>query len=185
MGKLIIVRHGETEANRGRVVAASGDIPLNETGRQQALESAQRIAKHFHPKRIISSHFLRARQTAEIIAAELQLPAEVWDDIHERELGSLKGEPYTKELELALQDANFDPTKKWNWRPPGGESFEDIRERTASAFERLRARGLLTKKELAASMQRLLDAKRIVVVTVGSKSRQRSHLEVVAKTTLH
>lgn len=41
------------------------------------------------------------------------------------------------------------------------------------------------KKELAASMQRLLDAKRIVVVTVGSKSRQRSHLEVVAKTTLH
>jgi hypothetical protein len=47
-----------------------------------------------------------------------------------------------------------------------------------------KAKGV-TKKELAAGMQRLLDAKRIVVVTVGSKTRQRSHLEVVAKTTMH
>lgn len=47
-----------------------------------------------------------------------------------------------------------------------------------------KAKGV-TKQELAASMQRLLDTKRIVVVTVGPKSRQRSHLEVVAKTTMH
>lgn len=42
-----------------------------------------------------------------------------------------------------------------------------------------------TKKQLAASMQRLLDSERIKVVTEGSPSRQRSRLVVTDKATIH
>lgn len=138
MGKLIIVRHGESEANRDKVFATSGDVPLTEAGLVQARQSAMRIAKRFFPKRVISSTFLRACQTAAIIAAEIDVPVEVFDGIHERNLGCLKGQPYARHLELALQDADYDPARKWLWRPPGGESYEDVRQRVVPAFERLR-----------------------------------------------
>jgi broad specificity phosphatase PhoE len=139
MGKLIIVRHGESEANRDKVFATSGEVPLTEAGRAQALHSAAQIAKRFLPKRIISSTFLRARQTADIIAKELDLAVEVYADIHERNLGSLKGQPYDRQFELAQQDAEYDPERKWLWRPPGGESYEDVRKRVLPAFDRLRS----------------------------------------------
>jgi broad specificity phosphatase PhoE len=137
-GKLIFVRHGETDANRERIFAISDDIPLNETGRRQAYESATRIAKRFCPQRVLSSYFLRARQSAEIIAKELELPLGIFDGIHERDLGCLKGEPYEKELELAEQDPEYDSSRKWLWRPLGGESFEDVRLRVGDALEALR-----------------------------------------------
>jgi broad specificity phosphatase PhoE len=139
MGKFIMVRHGESEANRDRVFATSGDVPLTDAGRMQAHESAGRIAKSFKPVRVVSSTFLRARQSAEIIAAELHLPAQVFEGIHERNLGCLKGEPYAKHFELALQDPAYDPIRKWLWRPPEGESYEDVRQRVVPAFDRLRA----------------------------------------------
>jgi broad specificity phosphatase PhoE len=139
MGRLIIVRHGESEANRDKVFATSGDVPLTETGLAQARESAARIAKRFAPKRVISSTFRRARQTAAIIAAELGVPVEVFGGIHERNLGSLKGQPYGRHLDLALQDTEYDPARKWLWRPPDGESYEDVRRRVVPAFERLRS----------------------------------------------
>jgi broad specificity phosphatase PhoE len=137
-GRLIFVRHGETDANRTHTFAVSGDIPLNENGRRQARETALRIVKQFKPQRILSSEFLRARQSAEIISEELKLPLEIFEGIHERDLGCLKGEPYEKELEMAQLDTLFDASQRWLWRPPQGESFEDVRVRVASAIEKLR-----------------------------------------------
>jgi broad specificity phosphatase PhoE len=137
-GRLIFVRHGETDANRERIFAISGNISLNETGRKQACKTAARIAKQFRPQRVLSSYFLRARQSAEIIATELKLPLGIVDGIHERDLGCLKGEPYERELDLAEQDPAYDRSRKWLWRPPGGESFEDVRLRVGDAIEELR-----------------------------------------------
>jgi RecA-family ATPase len=54
----------------------------------------------------------------------------------------------------------------------------------AKMVEHPKAKGF-TKKQLAASMQRLLDAKRIKVITEGSKSRQRSRLVIIKPTTVH
>jgi RecA-family ATPase len=54
----------------------------------------------------------------------------------------------------------------------------------AKMAEHPKAKGF-TKKQLAASMQRLLDAKCIKVVTEGSKSRQRSKLVKTDQPTVH
>lgn len=138
MGRFILVRHGESEANRDQLYAASGDVPLTSRGRRQAQELAQRISQDFAPSRIITSTFLRARDTAAIIAAELKLPVEIFEGIHERDLGDLKGQPYPKQTEAASLDPAYDPARRWLWRPPGGESFDDVRARVIPVFEQLR-----------------------------------------------
>jgi broad specificity phosphatase PhoE len=140
MGKLIMVRHGESEGNRERRFTISPEVPLTELGQRQAREVAERIARLFKPEAIISSPFTRARQTSEIIGAELKIPIEVVQDLHERDLGRLKGHSYDALRELLRQDPAYDPRQGWLWKPEGGESFEEVRRRVVAAVERLRER---------------------------------------------
>lgn len=139
-GKLIMVRHGESEGNRDRRFTVSSEVSLTELGRRQAHEAAQRIARTFRPEIVISSPFARARQTSEIIAAELKLPIEVVQDIHERDLGTLKGHSYDDLREVARNDPSYNPAQGWLWRPAGGESYEDVRRRVIAAVENLLAK---------------------------------------------
>ena len=142
MGRLILVRHGESTANRDRCFTITDDVPLTDLGRQQASETALRIARRFAPASVISSTFARARETAQIIAAELRLETEVVADLHERNFGCLKGQPYEAFTELVLHDPVYDPAKDWLWRPEGGESHEDVRSRVITVIEEVRMRYL-------------------------------------------
>jgi len=135
MGKLIMVRHGKSEANRSLIFAASGEVQLTEVGRRQAQELVERISSRFRPERVVSSKFKRALQTAEIIAAGLQLPLEVFDGLQERDLGYLKGRPWAERPEASAEAANFLKTEEqWLWRPEGGESYEDVRQRAVAVL---------------------------------------------------
>jgi len=120
---IILVRHGETEANRRRCFADSNKIPLNETGRMQAQKLATRLAREFRPELLFSSDFARARETSEIIGGVLGLETEVIAGIHERDFGRLKGLPY----EQMQGDVAHD-----------GESLEDVQLRAAPVLEALR-----------------------------------------------
>jgi broad specificity phosphatase PhoE len=139
-GRFIMVRHGESEGNRDRRFTISSDVPLTELGRRQAFDAARRIKLKFKPERIISSPFARARQTSEIIAAELALPVEIVNELHERDLGALKGHSYDLLREVVKQDPLYDPNNGWAWRPEGGESYEDVRKRVIGAIDQLRSR---------------------------------------------
>lgn len=123
-GKLILVRHGETAANVRRVFADSDDIPLTETGILQAAQLAERLAREFRPHVLVSSQFLRARQTGEIIGRVLGLTPEHVSGIHERDFGDLKGHPYAR-----LGEA-----------PHSAEALESVRLRAIAAIEGLRER---------------------------------------------
>lgn len=132
-GKIILVRHGETEANRRRCFADSDEIPLTDTGRLQARQVALRLAREFRPAALFSSVFTRARETSEIVADALGLWAEAIEGIHERDFGSLRGHPYERLGEMM----NGGPRL---WKPEGGESLEDVRARVAPVMEMLRLR---------------------------------------------
>jgi broad specificity phosphatase PhoE len=131
-GRFILVRHGETEANRRRCFADSDEIPLSETGLRQAREVALVLATKFHAQVLVSSHFLRARQTSEIIAEALGLTAECIPGLHERDFGCLKGLPYER-----MPSGEDQP---WLWKPEGGESLDEVRLRAIEALEALRVR---------------------------------------------
>ncbi len=140
MGTIILVRHGESVANRDRHFAESGENPLTELGLQQARELAPVVASRFRPAKILSSAFLRARQTAAILSGHLRLPVEVIEGIHERDFGSLKGLPYQHYWDMKRADPLYDPARDWIWEPPDGESREAVRVRVIAALERVAAR---------------------------------------------
>ena len=85
------MRHGETEWNRiGRVQGLS-DIPLNETGREQARHAGRRLAAE-HCDAVATSPLSRAADTAAIVAAEIGLPEpEVVPALVERNYGEAEG----------------------------------------------------------------------------------------------
>ena len=139
-GKVILVRHGETEANRRKWFAESDDIPLTETGRRQAQELAARLADEFRPQILCSSEFARARETSAIVAAVLGLQPETIPGIHERNFGFLKGHPYDRMGEAMSADPLYDPVRSWEWTPAGGESLDDVRRRAMAALSATRAR---------------------------------------------
>ena len=48
MGRVILVRHGETEFNRTDRFRGRIDVPLNETGLRQAEMAARAIRERYH-----------------------------------------------------------------------------------------------------------------------------------------
>jgi broad specificity phosphatase PhoE len=125
-GRIVLVRHGETEANLRRCFADSDDVPLTDEGRRQSRELAFRLSREFCPEVLVSSHFLRARETCEIIGRVLGLPTEAIPGIHERDFGSLKGQPY----ELLGEAPDCESL----------ESLAAVRRRAMQVIEALRVR---------------------------------------------
>jgi broad specificity phosphatase PhoE len=76
MGKLILVRHGHTCLNvPGRDERLRGwlDLPLDDQGLQEAVETAGRLAD-YPVEAIYSSDLRRARQTAEVLRRRTRAP---------------------------------------------------------------------------------------------------------------
>ena len=131
MGKLIMVRHGESEGNAIRRFTTSGEAKITDLGRRQALEAAVRIKLKFQPILVIASTFARARETGLIIAAELGIPIEYEQQFREMSLGDLAGKPY----DSIANDPTFDPKRSWVWRAPNGESHEDVMKRVGPVLD--------------------------------------------------
>lgn len=136
MGKLILVRHGESRGNRDRIFAIEpADLPLTDLGYQQAREAGRQIAASFKSEVVVASPFLRARETARVIAEILQLPTQIEPQLYERDVGVLKGQSYDS---LAIVD-DYDHAEPWAWKPEGGESYEEVRARVGPVLDRLAA----------------------------------------------
>lgn len=139
MGTLILVRHGESLANRGRIFAED-HTPLSDLGRKQALEVAGHLMARFHPRGLVSSPLVRARQTAEIIGQTLGLAVEIVPGLEEADFGFLKGQSYEVYHRHILTDPTFDRHAIWRWAPQGGESTEQAGRRVLPVLERLAQR---------------------------------------------
>lgn len=134
MGRVIVIRHGESEGNRDRIFTPTPEVALTEAGREQVRAAAEWIAARYLPVRIVSSPFRRAVQTAEILATRLRLPTAIEDDLRERSYGELAGQPYA----MARHCAGYDPTAYWLWCPPGGgETLVDVAARAGAVLDRV------------------------------------------------
>jgi uncharacterized phosphatase len=121
---LYLVRHGETDWNRARRIQGSTDVPLNDTGREQARQTGRLLARR-HWDAVITSPLSRALETGSIIAAELGLPAPTTDaDLVERQYGEAEGLDYTQMSQRFPDDAPV----------PGRESREQVIDRVLPAL---------------------------------------------------
>ncbi len=134
MGRLILIRHGESLGNRDRVFAANTDaLALTELGYRQAAHAAERLRIGFQVARVVSSAYVRARETARVIATALGTPHTIDPELHERLIGALAGHSY----DAARQAPGYEPLRPWLWKPEGGESFVEVRARVAPVLDRL------------------------------------------------
>lgn len=122
----MLVRHGETAGNAGRVVQTD-DTPLNDRGMQQAQHLARRLADH-DIGFVLCSDLPRARMTAAPILALSGAPSEYTPLLRERNFGDLRGIPYAE-----LSADIFAP----GYVPPGGESEEVFHARADRAWLRV------------------------------------------------
>jgi broad specificity phosphatase PhoE len=134
MASLILVRHGESSGNRDRIFATDPQaLPLTELGYAQARAAARLIDDLFQPKLVVSSPFLRAHETAQVIADCVGAPLEVEPNLYERDVGVYRGRPY----DSLVSAPDYAPGRRWAWRPPEGESYQDVLARVAPILDRL------------------------------------------------
>ncbi|MCS5713095.1 histidine phosphatase family protein [Herbiconiux sp. CPCC 205716] len=91
MTTFTFVRHGQTDWNLERRIQGATDVPLNDTGREQARETGRVLAER-HWDGIVASPLSRARETAEIIGSFVGIPdIELVDALVERRYGEVEG----------------------------------------------------------------------------------------------
>ncbi|WP_404432703.1 histidine phosphatase family protein [Microbacterium lacus] len=132
MTTLLLVRHGETDWNAARRIQGSTDIPLNDTGRQQARDAATALRGVLNElggvvPAVVSSDLSRACETAQIIADELGVPhSGIYPALRERAYGQAEG------LEVEEFFARWGP---WHTAEvPGAEIRADLRDRALRAL---------------------------------------------------
>jgi probable phosphoglycerate mutase len=120
------IRHGETEWNLKRLIQGHTDIPLNENGINQAKNSIPYL-KNLKIDRLISSPFIRAKHTAEIINQQLKLVIHFEHDLKERNWGVFEGIVYNGILSN-LKDEDT---------PQGAETLTEFKNRVVSSINKI------------------------------------------------
>ncbi len=122
-----VVRHGQTDWNKAYLIQGRIDVPLNQTGVEQAKKTAENL-KNVPLDMIFVSPLLRARQTADIINEGRSLPVFVDSRIQEQYYGRLEGKSRKEEEYLIQRQCFFK-------RYPGGESYLDVAARVYSFLD--------------------------------------------------
>jgi probable phosphoglycerate mutase len=88
--RICFIRHGETDWNVDKRIQGQIDIPLNENGCAQALAMAS-SATHYPFDAVYSSDLMRARDTANMLAARRGFDIHILPQLRERHFGIFQG----------------------------------------------------------------------------------------------
>ena len=133
MTTVILIRHGESEANREDIFAGHLNVDLMPKGVEQAQKTAQYIVENYTVDKVYASDLKRAYKTGKTLADKLgmeiivdkrfrEIDAGEWDGIKFNELG----DKYAEEFRIWRDDIA-------NAKCTGGESVEDLRKRVFGA----------------------------------------------------
>jgi broad specificity phosphatase PhoE len=134
--RLYYVRHGLTDWNAAGRLQGQLDVPLNSVGRAQAAHCGGILRDLFvrdgwpDPAHdYVSSPLVRARSSMEAMRATLGLPAAGYRQeprLAEISFGEWEGLTYHEVTAREPGVAARREADKWNFRPPGGESYEQL-----------------------------------------------------------
>jgi len=130
--RVVLWRHGRTSWNVAGRVQGQTDVPLDETGRRQAVTAAAELAR-LAPDRIVASDLQRAAHTARELSMLTGL--EVSHDARLRELnfGIREGLTWPESWERHPEHM-----RAWvdsdDYRMPGGETYEEVGARFADSL---------------------------------------------------
>ncbi len=138
MGRLVLLRHGESQWNLENRFTGWVDVPLSPKGEEEARVAGRKLAG-MRFDCAFASVLKRAIDTMDIVLESLgqnQIPIEKDEALNERRYGDLQG------LNKAETAAKYGDQQVKLWRrsydirPPGGESLKDTAERVLPYYER-------------------------------------------------
>lgn len=152
--RIVLWRHGQTDWNLVNRFQGHSNIPLNQTGIEQARRAAP-LLFGLRPSKIISSDLIRAKQTAEELANLSKLPIHIDPGLRETNGGKWEGR-------TGAENRADDYEKFVNWLDGNDEPAGDFGERRSEIA--LRA---------VTAIENALDQKTetLVVVTHGGTAR--------------
>lgn len=136
-GKLLLVRHGQSQGNAQNIFTGWRDLPLTERGRSEALDAAEKILRSGVPiDAVFSSALQRAKETATIIIKLLGRPIPLTSDaaLNERDYGDLTGLNKTEAADRFGAEQVRIWRRSFSQRPPAGESLRDTLARVKPYF---------------------------------------------------
>lgn len=133
---LVFIRHGETDWNVERRLQGQRDIPLNDNGRAQAARNGRMLKSIAGIENFdfASSPLQRATETMRIIRRELGLADGFRTDpeLIEITFGGWEGSTLEELAAVDPEAVRRRQADKWGYVPPGGESYQMIRNRVRS-----------------------------------------------------
>lgn len=139
MTRLHLVRHGQTDWNLEGRWQGQADVPLNDHGRQQAQQSAEKL-RSIPLAAIYTSDLIRAVDTARAITRVNPAPLVFEPRLREIHQGEWQG-LLVDEIQARYADAyhrrRLDPLKM---AAPGGETTQQVRQRAVAAVRDLAAK---------------------------------------------
>lgn len=139
---LVFVRHGQTDWNREGRMQGHRDIPLNDTGREQAAGNGERLRAFLQEEGLdpagfdfVSSPLGRTRSTMELLRSGLGLPAgdyRLEQRVAELTFGEWEGFTFEDLADDEQERLLHRRADKWRFTPPRGESYEMLAERVGA-----------------------------------------------------
>jgi probable phosphoglycerate mutase len=139
MTELILIRHGQTELNRGPFFQGQIDVPLNATGLAQAARLAERLRAE-RLDAMVCSDLLRTRQTAAPASTRLALDAAPDAALREQRFGLFEGLSFDEVGERYPDAFVAWQRHEAGYAVPGGESVVQFHARVVAAVRAVAAR---------------------------------------------
>jgi broad specificity phosphatase PhoE len=132
MTRIVLVRHGRTEWNKGEIFRGTVDIPLDEQGRKEAACARDWLREETF-KAAYSSPLSRAVETAQIILEPHGLPVQKHEGLIDLNYGAWQSKPNRE-----VQKVYAELYQQWREAPhtvvfPEGEGLGAVRERSVAA----------------------------------------------------
>jgi len=130
---IFLLRHGQIQGHETkRFTGGRTDTPLDDIGRAQAI-SWQRPFSEIRFGAIYSSELKRCIETAELICPEKEI--DIDPRINEIDMGTWDGKSFAELCETMPQQFERRGSQIDHFRPPGGESFNDLSDRVLPFFK--------------------------------------------------
>lgn len=137
MTRVLLIRHGESEANRQGVFAGHYDPDLQDQGVIQAQVTAKYIAENYSVDKIYASDLIRAYKTAEALGEQLGLCVIKDSSLREIRAGEWEKLPFSELVKQYPEAFSVWSNQIAQAYCPGGETVQQVGERIMAALTRL------------------------------------------------
>ncbi len=140
MGKLVLVRHGQSQWNLENRFTGWVDVSITEKGAEEAHRAGQELkAAGLKFDVAFTSALKRAQETLAILLEELgqqKIPVLKDQALNERHYGDLQGLNKAETAKKYGDEQVHIWRRSYDVKPPGGESLKDTAERTLPYFKK-------------------------------------------------